>query len=237
MERKISNWYRYAEMHTDVGWKGPVKATWSNLTQKGKLWGCLQQPCLSMLSMSRDEDSTACLGNCAGVWLTSWWNFLIPNQFSWALLVCHVLQLPTHLGDHLLDLLQYFNVCLAQEMPKLDIALQVQSHRCQIEGSHLFPWPASCTVAKTALSMLGCLHHKGKLLTHVQLVNFAFLQSTYLASGCPAWGYSLLAVGFLLCHCFTAAELLEAPVTPFLQPWGLPKEQPFPQGYWSVPWT
>lgn len=86
-------------------------------------------------------------------------------------------------------------------------------------------------------SMLGCFHHKGKLLTHIQLVNFALLQSTCVASRCPAWGYSLLAVGFLLCHWFTAMELLEAPVTPFLQPGGLPKGQPFPQGYWSVPWT
>lgn len=64
-----------------------------------------------------------------------------------------------------------------------------------------------------------------------------FLQSSSLASGCSAWGYSLLAAGFLFCHWFIAAELLEAPVRPFLQPWGLPKKQPCPPVYRSLPWA
>lgn len=94
------------------------------------------------LSISRDRDSTDSLGNCTSVWLTSRWrNLFISDHFTQDLLRCHVLQLPTHLYDHLLDLLQYFHVCLALGMPELYVVLQLWSHKSWIEGKNPFPWP------------------------------------------------------------------------------------------------
>ena len=117
-------------------------------SKKRKLrWGCLAS---QGLIISRDSDSIASLGDCAGLWLTSWWR-TIPDQLSQAVLGCPVLHLPTHLGDCLLGLLQYFNVCFALGMPKLDMELQVLSHKHWVGGSNPFPWPAGCTVSNTDL--------------------------------------------------------------------------------------
>lgn len=104
------------------------------------------------LSISGDRDSTDSLGNCTSVWLTSWWrNLLISDHLTQTLFRCHVLQLPTHLHDCLLDLLWHFHVCLALGMPKLDIILQLWTHKSWTEGSNPFPWPPGCTVANTVL--------------------------------------------------------------------------------------
>lgn len=47
--------------------------------------------------------------------------------------------------------LQYVHVFLVQGGTKLDTALQMLSHKCQIEGINLFRWPAGCALAYMAL--------------------------------------------------------------------------------------
>lgn len=185
------------------------------------------------LSISRDRDSTDSLGNCTSVWLTSWWrNLLVSDHFTQALLRRHVLQLPAHLYDHLLDLLQYFHVCLATGMPKPYVVLQFWSHKSWTEGKNPFPWPTGCTVANPALFIT----RTSCWLTY-NLWTLLCLQSSLLANECRAWVYSLLAEGFLFCCFYLSAEFLETYVRTFLQTWGLPKEQPCPPDCWSFHWV
>lgn len=96
--------------------------------------------------------------------------------------------------------------CLVLGMPKLDVGLLVQSQGCWLEGNN----PFSCYLAANQPCPYLALFSAS--WTQLQPVNFTFLQSTSLASGCQTEGFSLLATEFLLCHWCTAAELFEANV-------------------------
>lgn len=58
----------------------------------------------------------------------------------------HVVQAPDQLGEPTLGSLQYVHVCLVLGSPKLDSTLQVQSHKCRIEGNNHFSQLAAITL-------------------------------------------------------------------------------------------
>lgn len=62
------------------------------------------------------------------------------NQFLHSLLVCHLLQTPSHCGSSLLDFTQYMNVFLGSPEPHL--ALTEWFYKCQTEGKKHIPEPA-----------------------------------------------------------------------------------------------
>lgn len=70
----------------------------------------------------------------------------IPTQISHAFLTCQVLQLPDHFGHPPpLDSHQDVNFLLVLGSSLLNTILQIQSHKCQIQGKNTLPchgtWP------------------------------------------------------------------------------------------------
>ncbi|GAB0175616.1 hypothetical protein GRJ2_000026800 [Grus japonensis] len=89
-------------------------------------------------------------------------------QFPQLLLIRLVLQTLHQLHCPSLDMLQHLNVFLVVKGPKLNTALEVRPHQCQIQGDNHFPSPAGHTLSDTSQDVVGLLGHLGTLLAHVQ---------------------------------------------------------------------
>lgn len=121
------------------------------------------------------------------------------NQFLHSLLVCHLLQTPSHCGSSLLDFTQYMNVFLGSPEPHL--ALTEWFYKCQTEGKKHIPEPAGYACFYSPVS-------KFSSLSNISITCFYFLfdadssPSLWAHPGFHSWLFSCFASpSYLLSAC------------------------------------